>query len=97
MHRVYFENKIDPKLRSRMNVSFGLASMDTSISEHQEQNLLQALEYEGFCGLKGHRSMGGLRASMYNSIEYEHVVALCHALRELQELHCKPLYQTEML
>ena len=36
MHRVYFANDIDQRLRSRMNVSFNLASLDTSISEHQE-------------------------------------------------------------
>jgi len=80
-----------------MNVSFNLASMDTSISDHQEQTLLQSLELEGYCGLKGHRSMGGLRASIYNSIEYEHVVALCHSLKEQQEVHCKPTYQSAMI
>ena len=34
MHRVYFDNVIHPKLRSRMNVSFNLTSLDTSISDH---------------------------------------------------------------
>jgi len=86
MHRIYYKNPIDPRLRSRMNVPFNLASLDSSISSHQDKDLLAALESKGFCGLKGHRSLGGLRASLYNSIEYEHVVALCHALKEQQEL-----------
>ena len=80
MKRVYFKNYIEPSLRSRMNVSFNLASLDTHPSDHHESQVLKTLEKDGFSGLKGHRSMGGFRASLYNSIEYEHVVALCHQL-----------------
>ena len=80
-----------------MNVSFNLASLDTKPSDHQEAQVLQSLDHDGFCGLKGHRSMGGFRASLYNSIEYEHVVALCHHLGEQQEVLCKPTFSSEMM
>lgn len=96
MHRVYYYSQIDERLRSRMNVPLNLASLDTSVSAHQEADLLKALDVEGFCGLKGHRSLGGLRVTLYNSIEYEHVVALCHTLKEQQEILCKPSHASAM-
>ena len=82
MHRVYYLSQIDEQLRSRMNVPINLASLDTALGGTQEAELLQALDQEGFSGLKGHRALGGLRVSLYNSIEYEHVAALCHTLKD---------------
>ena len=43
---------------------------------------MSLLKDAGFCGLKGHRSLGGFRASIYNSLEYEHVDALCKFLEK---------------
>lgn len=80
-----------------MNVPFNLDSLDTTVGAHQEEDVLKSLNSEGFCGLKGHRSLGGFRASLYNSIEYEHVVALCHHLKELQEVQCKPNINSAMM
>ena len=44
------------------------------------------LSSAGFCGLKGHKSLGGLRASMYNSLEYESVEALVTFLQDYQSI-----------
>lgn len=48
--------------RSRMNVVFNLSSPD------QEQRFTDAAAKRGICGLEGHRSIGGLRASIYNAV-----------------------------
>ena len=56
-----FVNDVDPRLRSKMNIPFTIK--DPSITD----GLLNDLKRAGFSGLKGHRSLGGLRASCYNS------------------------------
>ena len=69
-----FVNNVDPKFRSRMNIPFNIGD------EQTEAELLKELKKEGFIGLKGHGSLGGVRASIYNSLEYKHVVSLCEFL-----------------
>lgn len=56
--------------RSDMNVTFRLES------EELEKAFIKASEQEGFVGLKGHRSVGGLRASIYNAVPLESCQAL---------------------
>ena len=67
-----------PGSRSRMNVTFRLPS------EALEAAFLKQAAAEGFVGLKGHRSLGGLRASLYNALPLEAVGALTHLMREFQ-------------
>jgi len=64
--------------RSRMNVTFRLPSEDL------EKQFVKKSEAEGFVGLKGHRSVGGLRASMYNALPVESTRALAQFMREFQ-------------
>ena len=66
-----FINLVDPQLRSRMNVPFNFGD------KSNETELLKALNEARFIGLKGHNSLGGIRASIYNSLEYSDVEALC--------------------
>ncbi|MCC6213854.1 MAG: 3-phosphoserine/phosphohydroxythreonine transaminase [Polyangiaceae bacterium] len=61
--------------RSTMNVVFTLPT------EELETELVKAAEKEGMVGLKGHRSVGGLRASIYNAAELAWVEALAGLLR----------------
>ncbi|WP_223067819.1 3-phosphoserine/phosphohydroxythreonine transaminase [Paenibacillus caui] len=56
--------------RSLMNVTFRLAS------EELEKQFIKETGQAGFVGLKGHRSVGGLRASIYNAVPYEAISAL---------------------
>ena len=65
--------------RSLMNVTFRLAS------EELEKKFITASEQEGFVGLKGHRSVGGLRASIYNAAPYESVKALTDFMKHFQQ------------
>jgi phosphoserine aminotransferase len=65
-----------------MNVPFLLNAKGEKPNQAILDHLLAKLKDEGFSGLKGHRSIGGMRASIYNSLEYESVVALCEFLED---------------
>ncbi len=67
-----------PASRSRMNVTFHLGD------EAAEKAFLQQAQAEGFDGLKGHRSTGGVRASIYNACPDESVAALAGFMDEFR-------------
>ena len=56
--------------RSAMNVPFTLAETT------QEASFLRGAKEEGLVNLKGHRSVGGMRASLYNAVQMPAVKAL---------------------
>ncbi len=64
--------------RSRMNVTFRLPSEDL------ERDFAKQATSEGLDGLKGHRSVGGLRASLYNALPLESVDALTAFMRDFE-------------
>ncbi len=64
--------------RSRMNVTFRLPSEDL------EKKFAKESEAQGMVGLKGHRSVGGLRASMYNALPLASAQALAQFMKEFQ-------------
>jgi len=64
--------------RSRMNVTFRLAS------EALEQQFANEATAAGLDGLKGHRSVGGLRASVYNAFPEEGITALVQFMQEFE-------------
>ncbi|MDX2284403.1 MAG: 3-phosphoserine/phosphohydroxythreonine transaminase [Bacteroidia bacterium] len=74
-----FRPHVQPPHRSRMNVAFGLA--DPAL----EARCLREAEAAGFQGLAGHRSAGGLRASLYNAVPIEAVQALADFLRDFEQ------------
>ena len=65
--------------RSLMNVTFNLQT-----PELEEKCIKEALE-KGLIGLKGHRSVGGMRASIYNAMTVEGVESLVNFLNEFKE------------
>jgi phosphoserine aminotransferase len=67
--------------RSRMNVTFRLPS------EELEKAFVPAAAGVGLDGLKGHRSVGGVRASIYNAFPTEGVDALVEFMREFERRH----------
>ncbi|TAH42729.1 MAG: 3-phosphoserine/phosphohydroxythreonine transaminase [Betaproteobacteria bacterium] len=72
----FYENRVDRACRSRMNVPFYLkdgALDDTFLAEAKAAGLLQ---------LKGHKSVGGMRASIYNAMPIAGVQALVDFLRD---------------
>lgn len=69
--------------RSRMNVTFVLAEG----KEDLQDEFLAAAAAVGCVGLKGHRSVGGFRASIYNAIEYSSVEVLVNVMKEFAKKH----------
>ena len=66
----FYTNPVDPDCRSRMNVPFILA--DTQL----DAAFLAAAKDARVLGLKGHKSVGGMRASIYNAVSLDAVRAL---------------------
>ena len=61
----YFKGTADPDSRSWMNITMRLPSEDL------EKKFIAEAKSAGFVGLKGHRSVGGIRVSLYNAITLE--------------------------
>lgn len=66
----FYSNPVAINARSRMNVPFTLANPDL------DKDFLHEAEAEGLTNLVGHRSVGGMRASIYNAMPREGVDAL---------------------
>ncbi|MDO6718025.1 3-phosphoserine/phosphohydroxythreonine transaminase [Psychrosphaera sp. 1_MG-2023] len=77
----FYSNNIASANRSRMNVPFFLAN-----SELDSTFLAQA-ENQGLVALKGHRIVGGMRASIYNAMPIEGVKALTEFMQEFERTH----------
>ncbi len=69
--------------RSRMNICFVMedAELEKPFAKYADEN--------GFEGLKGHRSVGGFRASMYNALPIGSVHALIELMQDFEEKHKK--------
>lgn len=65
--------------RSDMNVSF------RSVSEEMDAKFVAESVKQGFTNLKGHRSVGGMRASIYNAMPTEGVEKLCDFIRDFDK------------
>ena len=77
----FYRNDMDRNWRSRMNVPFTLAdpSLDAVFLSESEQ--------AGFRYLKGHKAVGGMRASLYNAVPEGHVDALLDFMKEFERRH----------
>ena len=75
----FYLNNIDSQFRSRMNVPFWLA--DESLNDA----FLEQAEAEGLVALKGHRIVGGMRASIYNAMPIEGVQKLVTFMKKFEE------------
>ncbi len=74
----FYRGTAEPDSRSIMNITFRLQS------EELEQKFVSEALKEGLGGLKGHRSVGGCRASLYNAVSIEAVEALCQFMKEFE-------------
>jgi phosphoserine aminotransferase len=75
----------DPADRSLMNICFVM----TDEYKEYEKEFLDFASEKGMLGLKGHRSVGGFRASTYNALPVESVQALVDAMKEFETLKVK--------
>jgi len=77
----FYTNPVQADCRSRMNIPFLLA--DSAL----DQAFVSQAESRGLMFLKGHRSVGGMRASLYNAIQDGAVEALIDYMREFEAQH----------
>lgn len=77
----FYRCPVEKKHRSKMNVVFRLPD------ESLEKTFVEQATAEGMLGLKGHRSVGGCRASIYNAMPIEGVVALADFMRAFAAQH----------
>jgi len=77
----FYHNPVDKRYRSRMNVTFTL--QDANL----DGKFLQEAKAAGMEALKGHRSVGGMRASIYNAMPMEGVDALISFMNEFERKH----------
>ncbi len=76
-----YRNPVDPVCRSRMNVPFVLA--DAGL----DKEFMALAEQNGLSTLAGHRSVGGMRASIYNAMPEAGVDALIDFMAEFERTH----------
>ncbi|MGQ3051155.1 MAG: 3-phosphoserine/phosphohydroxythreonine transaminase [Roseateles sp.] len=77
----FYENRVDPSCRSRMNVPFFLQD------EKLNESFLAQADTAGLLQLKGHKSVGGMRASLYNAMSLEGVQALASFMQDFEARH----------
>lgn len=77
----YYRNPVEPAARSRMNVIFRVH--DAAL----EPLFVAEAERAGLLALKGHRALGGIRASLYNAMPLDGVRALCGFMAEFARSH----------
>ena len=76
----FYRSPVRHQDRSRMNVPFKLRD------ESLDGAFLDGAEARGLLQLKGHRSVGGMRASIYNAMPIEGVQALVDYMRQFEQL-----------
>ncbi|MCW9094482.1 MAG: aminotransferase class V-fold PLP-dependent enzyme, partial [Ignavibacteriaceae bacterium] len=75
----FYKGHAEKESRSLMNVTFNLATPE------MEKKLIDEATKAGFSGLKGHRSVGGLRASIYNAFPTKGVEDLVVFMKDFQK------------
>ena len=76
-----FKGTVDKEVRSLMNVPFVTGSKEL------DAEVVAYTKAAGFDNLKGHKSVGGLRASIYNAMPKEGIVALVECLKQFEAAH----------
>lgn len=80
-HLPIFTPTVATEDRSLMNAVF------TIKEERLEKLFVETCDKEGMIGIRGHRSIGGLRVSMYNALPLESVESLCNLMKHFTEKH----------
>lgn len=76
----FYSSVVEENSRSRMNVVFRIRDGDAVL----EAEFAKQADERGFMSLKGHRSIGGLRASIYNAQTVENVQQLAEFMKQFE-------------
>ena len=82
-NKMFVGTVTDKEDRSRMNICFVMAPEYKDL----EADFMKFATERGMVGIKGHRSVGGFRASCYNAMPLESVQALVDCMQEFEKLH----------
>ncbi len=77
----FYRNPVDPNMRSDMNIVWRLRT------KQLDNKFLEEAAANGLVGLKGHRSVGGCRASLYNAMSMDGVMRLMELMRDFASRH----------
>lgn len=77
----FYRGHAEPGSRSFMNVTFRLPTEDL------EKKFVEEAKAAKLCGVKGHRSVGGMRASLYNAMPYEGAARLADFMEQFKKSH----------
>ena len=77
----FYHNAVNAKYRSIMNVPFTLADSEL------DKLFLEKSKSAGLLNLKGHRAVGGMRASIYNAVTFEQVKQLTEFMQDFEKNH----------
>jgi phosphoserine aminotransferase len=84
----YYQNGVETQYRSRMNIPFRVCCND-----ELEAKFIKEAAAKHLIELKGHRSVGGCRASLYNAMPVEGVQALIDFMTEFKAANPAPASQ----
>ncbi|CAD5210186.1 unnamed protein product [Bursaphelenchus xylophilus] len=76
----FFSSPVEKSVRSRMNIPFRINEGD----EKLEEKFLAEAKAQGMISLKGHRSVGGIRASLYNAVTRKEADTLAQLMKNFQ-------------
>jgi phosphoserine aminotransferase len=76
----FYRCPVEHSSRSKMNVVFRVAAGDEAVEKQFGKEAAEA----GLVGTPGHRSVGGMRVSLYNAVTFDAVEALTAFMREFQ-------------
>ncbi|MFW5822383.1 MAG: 3-phosphoserine/phosphohydroxythreonine transaminase [Tangfeifania sp.] len=82
-NKLFVPTVSNPDDRSRMNVTFVMSPEYTEL----EKDFMEFATQKGMVGIKGHRSVGGFRASIYNAMPYESVKALVEVMQDFEKIN----------
>jgi len=74
----FYRNEVNPAVRSRMNIPFFLPNAEL------ESRFISQAKQVGLLALKGHKAIGGIRASLYNAMPLQGAQALADFMRDFQ-------------
>lgn len=79
----FYFSPVEPSVRSRMTIPFRLGG--ASGDDNLEKNFLAAAQAKGLVSLKGHRSVGGIRASVFNAMTVEETQELVNFMQDFRK------------
>ncbi|XP_051924044.1 phosphoserine aminotransferase isoform X2 [Hippocampus zosterae] len=81
----FYVSPVDKACRSRMNIPFRVGKKEGD--DALEKEFLNGASKRGMISLKGHRSVGGIRASLYNAVTLQDTKALANYMKEFLKEH----------